>query len=64
LQKLDNYCYVKYIVEYKNKKYYIIKKKNYLLATISFLEDYSILFKLNFAKICLSQEIILKKIKI
>jgi len=43
LQKLNNCCYIKRIIKYKNKEYYIVKKKNYLLATISLFEDYSIL---------------------
>jgi len=41
-----------------------VKKKNYSLATNFFFEDYSILFKLNLAKIRFSQKIILKKMKI
>ncbi len=53
-QKFNNRRRIKRIVKYKNEKCYIVKKKNYLLATISFFEDYSILFKLNFAKIRLS----------
>ncbi len=51
LLKLNNCCYIKHIVEYKDKKYYIVKKKNYFLATIFLFEDYLILSKLDFDKI-------------
>jgi len=50
-------------VKYKDKKYYIVKKKNYFFATIFLFEDYLILSKLNLAKIRFSQKIILKKIE-
>jgi len=61
--ELDNRRRVKRIIKYKNKECYIVKKKNHFLATISFFEDHLILLKLNFAKIRLSQKIILKKMK-
>jgi len=51
LLKLNNCCRIKRIVKYKNKKCYIIKKKNYFFATIFLFEDYLILSKLNLAKI-------------
>ncbi len=51
LLKLNNCCYIKHIVEYKDKECYIIKKKNYFLATISLLKTYSILSKLDSSKI-------------
>jgi len=41
-----------------------MKKKNYLLLTIFFFENYLILSKLNLAKIRFSRKIILKKMKI
>ncbi len=49
--KLNNCCCIKRIVEYENKKCYVIKKKNYFFATIFFFKDYLILSKLNLAKI-------------
>jgi len=64
--KLSNCCRVNRIVKYKNKECYTIEKKNYFLITISFFEDYLILFKLNSIniEICFSREIIFEKIKI
>ncbi len=62
LLKLNNCCCIKYIVKYKDKKCYIVKKKNYSLVTI-FFENYLILSKLNSVKIRFFREIISKKIK-
>jgi len=63
--KLSNCCRINCIVKYKNKKCYAIKEKHYFLTTISFFEDYSILFKLNSISVEIRslREIIFKKIK-